>query len=87
MGYSEIFDNNEGIAQYYFKYENTNSEITVGSFYEQFGNGLVFRAWEDRQLGINNSLRGLDIDFPLQKKLKFQQFMESNDLVLSIQIL
>ena len=22
LGYSEIFDNNEGIAQYYFKYEN-----------------------------------------------------------------
>ena len=21
IGYSEIFDNNEGIAQYYFKYE------------------------------------------------------------------
>ena len=68
LGYSEIFDNNEGIAQYYFKYENTNSEITVGSFYEQFGNGLVFRAWEDRQLGINNSLRGIRYRFfPLKE--------------------
>ena len=70
LGYSEIFDNNEGIAQYYFKYENTNSEITVGSFYEQFGNGLVFRAWEDRQLGINNSLRGIRYRFSPSKEIE-----------------
>ena len=70
LGYSEIFDNNEGIAQYYFKYENTNSEITVGSFYEQFGNGLVFRAWEDRQLGINNSIRGIRYRFSPLKEIE-----------------
>ena len=63
LGYSDIFNNNDGIAQYYFKYENKKNEITVGSFYEQFGNGLVFRSWEDRQLGINNSIRGLRYKF------------------------
>ena len=46
-----------------FKYENEKNEITIGSFYEQFGNGLVFRAWEDRQLGINNSIRGVRYKF------------------------
>ena len=70
MGYSEIFDNNDGIAQYYMKYENKNSEITVGSFYEQFGNGLIFRAWEDRQLGINNSLRGIRYKFNPTKEVQ-----------------
>lgn len=63
LGYSDIFNNNDGIAQYYFKYENKKNEITVGSFYEQFGNGLIFRSWEDRQLGINNSIRGLRYKF------------------------
>lgn len=63
LGYSDVFDNNNGIAQYYLKYENNKNEITVGSFYEQFGNGLIFRAWEDRQLGINNSIRGLRYKF------------------------
>ena len=70
LGYSEIFNNNDGIAQYYIKYENKNSEITVGSFYEQFGNGLIFRAWEDRQLGINNSLRGIRYKFSLTKEVE-----------------
>ena len=70
LGYSEIFDNNDGIAQYYVKYENQNSEITVGSFYEQFGNGLIFRAWEDRQLGINNSLRGIRYKFNPSKEVQ-----------------
>ena len=70
LGYSEIFNNNEGIAQYYLKYENKNSELTVGSFYEQFGNGLVFRAWEDRQLGINNSLRGIRYKFNPSKEVQ-----------------
>ena len=63
LGYSEVYDGNDGIAQYYMKYINEKNEITVGSFYEQFGNGLVFRAWEDRQLGINNSVRGIRYKF------------------------
>ena len=70
LGYSEIFNNNNGIAQYYVKYENENNEITVGSFYEQFGNGLIFRAWEDRQLGVNNSLRGIRYRFYPSKEVE-----------------
>ena len=42
----------------------------MGSFYEQFGNGLVFRAWEDRQLGINNSLRGIRYKFSPTKEIE-----------------
>lgn len=33
-------------------------ELTVGDFYEQFGSGLILRAYEERSLGIDNSLRG-----------------------------
>ena len=33
--------------------------MTIGSIYEQFGSGLILRTWEDRQLGINNSIWGL----------------------------
>ena len=42
----------------------------VGSFYEQFGNGLIFRAWENRQLGINNSLRGIRYKFSPLKEVE-----------------
>ena len=33
-------------------------EVTVGDFYDQFGSGLIFRTYEERSLGIDNSLRG-----------------------------
>ena len=31
----------------------------AGNIYDQFGNGLIFRSYEDRQLGLNNSLEGV----------------------------
>ncbi|MDE5422721.1 DUF6029 family protein [Ancylomarina sp. DW003] len=52
--YNEKFD----LAQYYVNYKTKKLDVTAGYFYEQFGNGLVFRAWEDRALGVNNSIRG-----------------------------
>ena len=30
----------------------------MGDFYDQFGSGLIFRTYEERSLGIDNSLRG-----------------------------
>ncbi|MBC8455131.1 MAG: hypothetical protein H8D66_00040, partial [Flavobacteriales bacterium] len=29
----------------------------------QFGNGLIFRSWEDRQLGINNAIKGVRLKY------------------------
>ncbi len=42
----------------YFKYTDKNFSVQVGDFYEQFGSGLIFRSFENRQIGINNSLEG-----------------------------
>src|SRR5690606_18742730 len=36
---------------------------TAGNFYEQFGSGLILRSWEDRQIGINNSIRGVKVAY------------------------
>lgn len=60
-----------GLATYYLKYEIKNIEITAGYFYEQFGSGLILRFWEDRQLGINNSLRGGRVKFSPYKSVYF----------------
>ncbi len=46
------------VATYFLQYKNEMIDITAGYFYEQFGSGLLLRSWEDRQLGINNALRG-----------------------------
>ncbi len=47
------------IGTYYVNFNNDKGiDITLGHFYEQFGSGLALRTWEDRQLGIANSLVG-----------------------------
>ena len=37
-------------------------EVTLGDFYDQFGSGFIFRAYEERSLGIDNSIRGLRLN-------------------------
>jgi hypothetical protein len=49
------------IVNKYFKYKKENFTIQVGDFYEQFGSGLTLRAFENRQIGINNAIEGVNI--------------------------
>jgi hypothetical protein len=42
----------------YVQWEDQNWGVRLGDIYDQFGNGLIFRAYEDRALGFNNSLAG-----------------------------
>lgn len=58
LNYSDSFDKELGLAQYYANYKSKKLDITAGYFYEQYGSGLILRAWEDRALGRNNSIRG-----------------------------
>lgn len=46
------------LASKYIQWQDTNYSVMVGDVYDQFGNGLIFRSFEDRQLGINNSIEG-----------------------------
>jgi hypothetical protein len=57
LGYSENLKGN-GFTNYYIGYQRKKYSITLGHFYEQFGNGLLLRSWEDRQIGINNAIFG-----------------------------
>lgn len=63
LGYSNVYDGENGIATYFLNYKKDNLDITGGYFYEQFGSGLILRSWEDRQLGINNAIRGARVKF------------------------
>ena len=42
----------------YVQWEDANWGVRLGDIYDQFGSGLIFRAYEDRALGFNNSLAG-----------------------------
>ena len=47
-----------GVPFYYIKGKLKNVELTLGNYYEQFGSGFVLRTYEERSLGIDNSLLG-----------------------------
>ncbi|WP_299338445.1 DUF6029 family protein [uncultured Psychroserpens sp.] len=60
-----------GIGTFAVGYRNEKIEATLGHFYEQFGSGLILRSWEDRQLGINNSIRGANVKYRPTNTLEF----------------
>ncbi len=70
LGYSPVYDGGNNIATYYLNFKNETLDITGGFFYEQFGSGLILRSWEDRQLGVNNALKGLKVNFQATKDLE-----------------
>ena len=47
-----------GVPYMYIKGKYKNVELTVGNYYEQFGSGFILRTYEERSLGIDNSLFG-----------------------------
>lgn len=47
-----------GVPYFYVKGHWQRLEVTLGNFYEQFGSGFILRTYEERSLGIDNSLRG-----------------------------
>ena len=50
-----------GVPHYYVGYKHDYFEVTVGSFYEQFGNGLIYRSYENRNLGYDNATNGIRV--------------------------
>lgn len=62
LGYPDRFSGS-GIGYRYAGYYTDQIDFTVGNFYEQFGNGMIFRSYEQRQLGLDNSLDGLSLKF------------------------
>ncbi|GAA4350024.1 hypothetical protein GCM10023185_07280 [Hymenobacter saemangeumensis] len=51
----------QGVPYRFASYDAGRIAVTVGNFYEQFGSGLIFRAYEERNLGIDNSIDGLRV--------------------------
>lgn len=53
----------QGIANYFAAYNGERLSVTAGNFYEQFGNGLIFRSYEDRYLGLDNAMYGFNVKY------------------------
>ena len=51
------------LTNYYVNWKDDSFSVTAGTFYEQFGSGLLFRSWEDRALGLNNAVMGARVTY------------------------
>lgn len=62
------------LAQYGMNYVSNqgNLDITAGCFFEQFGSGLLLRSFEERNIGINNALRGGKIIYRPTKSIQLK---------------
>ena len=52
-----------GIPYWFVDYKTGQFQITAGHIYEQFGNGTIFRTYEEHNLGYDNSLNGIRVKF------------------------
>ena len=64
VGYDALADGYKFyLASKYIQWRDKNFDILVGDIFDQYGNGLIFRSFEDRQLGINNSIEGVRVGY------------------------
>ena len=68
LNYSPNFENTN-ISTLKFEYNVKDFNVVFGSIYEQFGSGTSLRTWEDKSLGINNSLLGLNVNYKLTDEI------------------
>ena len=61
-----------GFPYKYLTYKNADLEVTVGNFYDQFGSGIIFRAYEERGLGLDNAMEGIRVKYTLIKGLSLK---------------
>lgn len=63
-----------GIGAWSLSKEFNNLTVTGGYIYDQIGSGILFRAYEDRGLLIDNALVGLHIKYRLMDQLTLKAF-------------
>ncbi len=64
----------QGIGAWYIRKKVNKLTLTGGYFYEQFGSGITFRAYEDRGLGIDNAIFGINLRYDLNENIMIKGF-------------
>lgn len=62
LGIDARFENS-GFPFVFGTYQSDLIDVTAGNFYEQFGSGLILRTYEEKALGVDNSLNGVRFVF------------------------
>lgn len=64
----------QGIGYWSIKKKVQKLGITVGHFYDQLGSGIVFRAYEERPLAIDNAILGMHLTYDLTEDWQIKAF-------------
>jgi len=64
----------QGLGFWQIKKEVGDLEITAGSFYDQFGSGAVFRAFENRLIGIDYAMEGVRLKYKVADDFVIKAF-------------
>ncbi|MGB1294656.1 MAG: DUF6029 family protein [Flavobacteriales bacterium] len=65
----------EGISYLFANYKIKDFDFTVGNFYDQFGSGLIFRSYEERDLGYDNAMKGVHIKYQPKDGIQIKGFV------------
>lgn len=71
VGYSSALKGT-ALTDFHVNWKDESFSLTAGTFYDQFGSGLLFRSWEDRAIGLNNSLMGARVTYSYDDILNFK---------------
>ncbi len=64
----------EGIGRWYIQKEIHGFEVSAGYLYDQIGSGILFRAYEERALMIDNALYGVKAGYRFNDHWKIKAF-------------
>ena len=61
-----------GIPYWFAEYSGDDLQVTAGHFYEQFGSGMILRAYQQWDLGYDNNITGLRVKYSPTPGLYFK---------------
>ena len=64
----------QGIGRWFIKKKIKKLQISAGYLYDQIGSGIIFRAYEERPLAIDNALAGLSLRYELTEDWQIKAF-------------
>lgn len=64
----------EGIGRWYIHKEIHGFDLSGGYLYDQIGSGIIFRAYEERALMIDNALFGVKVGYQISDNWKIKAF-------------
>lgn len=65
---------NQGVGFWQVSKDIDKLNITIGYIYDQFGSGMTFRSYEDRNIGIDFAIQGARVIYNLSDNTRFKAF-------------